>query len=105
MDNGQRLPITLQLIKDNLDQTATGPYIPDPDYDFDMEMTRLLAKGLSAEEILVVRCPTCGQMTYYDGGLTADCSCCGYYNLADLSEEAVTLADWWESCLEEDVLW
>jgi len=104
MADEQKLPITLQIIKDELDQTATGPYVPDPGYDFDMEMSQLLAEGLSAEEILVVRCPSCGQMTYYDGGFTADCACCGYYNLADLSEEAVTLADWWEIRLE-DVLW
>jgi len=104
MADEQKLPITLQIIKDELDQTATGPCVPDPDYDFDTEMAQLLAEGLSAEEILVVRCSACGQMTYYDGGLTANCFCCGYYNLADLSEEAVTLADWWESCLE-DVLW
>jgi len=105
MTKKQLLPITLQLIKDELDQTLSGPYVPDPDYDFDTEMAQLLAEGLSAEEILVVGCPGCGQMTYYDGGFTADCACCGYYNLADLSDEAVTLADWWEGCLEKDVLW
>lgn len=105
MSDEQRLPITLQIIKDELDQMTTPYGVPDPDYDFDTEMAQLLAEGLDAEEILVVRCPTCGQMTYYDGGFTANCSCCGHYNLADLSDEAVTLADWWESCLEDNVLW
>jgi len=105
MDESQALPVTLQVLKDQFDQAPPGPYVPDPEYDFDAEMTALLADGLSAEEILVVRCPSCGQMTYYDGGFTANCACCGHYNLADLSDEAVTLADWWDSLLANDILW
>jgi hypothetical protein len=99
------LPVTLQVLKDKFDQAPSGSCVPDPEYDFDAEMTLLLAEGLNAEDILVVRCPSCGQMTYYNGGFTANCSCCGYYNLADLSNEAVTLADWWDSLLANDVLW
>ena len=77
MSDEQRLPITLQLIKDKLNQMPSGQYVPRLKYDFDAEMVQLLTEGLSAEEILIVKCPSCGQMTYYNGGFTADCSCCG----------------------------
>lgn len=93
-----RLPMGLQVIKDHfdslfLDQSPSA----DPDYNLDkfIEDLGLLEQGLSAEDILVIDCPHCGQPSYYDGGVTDFCSCCGAYNLADLSSEAYTLTDYW----------
>lgn len=96
MDERHTLPITLQVLKDAMDVMMDGrQFVPDPEYDFNASISELLGEGLRADEILVLRCPACGEVTYYNGGFTASCECCGYYNLADLSEEAVTLADWW----------
>lgn len=54
------------------------------------------------EEILIIDCPRCGAPSFYDGGFTDFCSCCGYYNLADHSDEAITLLDHWESQWEDE---
>lgn len=67
-----------------------------------MEMRELMADGRDPDDILIIVCPACGEPSYYNQGFTASCHCCGYYNLADCSEEAMTLVDWW--CMElEDV--
>jgi len=47
-------------------------------------------------DILIIDCHRCGAPSPYDGGFTDHCKCCGYYNLADWSEEAITLEDHWE---------
>lgn len=95
------LPITLQIIKDEFDRMAEGqkPEI-DPDYDFDADVGELMSEGRTPEDIMVIWCPACAQPSYYNEGFTASCHCCGFYNLADHSEEAMTLADWWYMCEE-----
>ena len=90
------LPITLEILKDQFDRMAEGQRPePDPSYDFDAEMGELLAEGRPADDILVIWCPICANPSYYNGGFTASCHCCGFYNLADLSDDAMTLTDWW----------
>ena len=90
------LPVTLQILKDQFDRMAEGKKPePDPSYDFDAEMNELLAEGRTADDILIIWCPACANPSYYNEGFTASCHCCGFYNLADCSDEAMTLADWW----------
>lgn len=104
MSEGSLLPITLQMLKDEMDRMAEGQKPkPDPDYDFDAEMNELLAEGREPHDILIIQCPACTHPSYYNEGFTASCHCCGYYNLADYSDEAVTLADWWG--MEADMEW
>lgn len=96
------LPVTLQILKDQFDHMAEGQKPePDPDYDFTAEMNELLAERGMADDILIIVCPACANPSYYSGGFTASCHCCGFYNLADYSEEAMTLADWWGMEMEE----
>lgn len=98
------LPITLALIKASFDQESEqvnpDEYVPDPDYDLDQYIRELglLKQGLRPEDILAIDCPHCGAASYYDGGFTDTCSCCGFYNLANYSDEAYTLLDYWEMC-------
>ena len=91
------LPLSLQIIKDIWDEQADNSDCePDPDYDLFKHIKKL---GLAQEppvDILVIDCPLCHRPSYYDGGFTDTCSCCGYYNLADHSDEAYTLADYYE---------
>lgn len=46
------------------------------------------------EDILIIDCPGCGHRTYYDGGFTDCCKCCGWYNIADHSDDAYTYYDY-----------
>ena len=96
------LPITLQRIKDEFDALADSSMCqPDPQYNFDTEMSQLMREeGLTADQILVIRCPHCGRPSYYSGGFTDCCACCGFYNLADYSDEAMTLDDYWWALAE-----
>ena len=58
----------------------------------------------NSSDIYIIDCPRCAAPSYYDGGFTDFCSCCGYFNLADHSEEAMTLSDHWERCYEIEEL-
>lgn len=99
------LPITLQLIKDRWDRDADNSRcVPDPDYDLFKHIKELGLAQEPAEEILVIDCPLCGRPSYYDGGFTDTCSCCGYYNLADHSDEAYTLVDYYEMLADQEDL-
>jgi hypothetical protein len=98
------LPVTLQLIKDEFDRTADNSRCnPDPNYDLEnyLKDVGLPSDTTPADEVLVIDCPHCGRASFYNGGFTASCSCCGYYNLADHSDEAYTLADYW--CRKDEV--
>jgi len=76
----------------------------DPNYDFEAAMASLISEeGLTSDQILVIHCPRCGQPSYYSGGFTASCACCGFYNLADYSDDAVTLADYWSQAIWEEI--
>lgn len=92
------LPITLQLCKDHFDKEMDNTLCKeDPDYDLEKHLANLglPSKDTPAEDILVIDCPHCGAASYYNCGFTDTCSCCGYYNLADHSEEIYTLLDYW----------
>lgn len=51
-------------------------------------------------DILIIDCPRCGAPSYYDGGFTDFCSCCGFYNLADYSDDAYLLSDYWDAIFD-----
>lgn len=68
------------------------------EWDLEKHLSELGLDKTKPEEILIVDCPRCGAPSFYNGGFTDSCSCCGYYNLADYSEEAITLLDHWERC-------
>jgi len=93
------LPITLALAKREFEKMVDNSQCKaDPDYDLEkhLEKLGLLSQDKPADEILIIDCPHCGAASYYDGGFTDTCSCCGYYNLADFSDDAYTLMDYWE---------
>jgi endogenous inhibitor of DNA gyrase (YacG/DUF329 family) len=55
-----------------------------------------IREGKHAEEIWLVDCPYCGIPSYWNQGSHASCHKCGA-NLSDLTDEAYTLADFWDS--------
>jgi len=75
-----------------------------PGYDFDALMAWLVGNGLDPEKIEVIECPDCGVMTYVALRDDPGCVCCGH-PLARHRERAVSLAEYWEGVLSEDVLW
>jgi hypothetical protein len=75
-----------------------------PGYDFDALMAWLVGNGTSPEEIRVIECPDCGTMTYVQPVDDPWCVCCSY-PLENHLEKAVSLAEYWERLLSEDVLW
>ena len=96
--NKLNLPITLQVLKDIFDEEADNSKCRcNPEYDLLNYLSELFGKDLLKEshEILVMSCPKCGHWTYYDGGFTDTCKCCGYYNIADYSDDAITLDDYY----------
>lgn len=70
----------------------------DPDHDPDVQ--EMLADGVPADEILLLDCPYCGGISYYSGGFTSGCTWCGL-DIADFSDDAYSLADYWGRDLAE----
>lgn len=62
--------------------------------DNDPNIQELLSEGVSADDILLIDCPYCGAPSYYSGGFTSGCVWCGT-ELAEYSDEAYTLGDFW----------
>lgn len=99
-EQNSRLPITLQILKDEFDEMADNSKCkPDPNYDLLECLEELFGDELwiMDDKILIIQCPNCGEWSYYNGGFTDSCSCCRFYNLADYSDEAITLWDYMTS--------
>ena len=61
----------------------------------DPNVLAALREGRQGYDILLIECPVCGTYSYYNKGFHASCFSCGE-DLSDLTDEAVTLWDYWE---------
>ena len=61
----------------------------------DATIIAALRERRSADDIWLVDCPNCGVPSYWNEGSHANCRICGA-NLSDLTDDAYTLADYWE---------
>jgi len=61
----------------------------------DPNVLAALREGRQSYDISLIECPVCGTYSYYNEGSHAGCFSCGK-DLSDLTDEAVTLWDYWE---------
>jgi len=74
----------------------------DETYDLDAVLAWLLGNGFSAEDIRLATCSKCGELTPYAG---KESRCCACRVVMGEVVGTMSLAEYWESQLENDVLW
>ena len=99
------IPMTVVQLQKYFEDFQYSEYVVDPTYNLTKYLKKLglpnAATGVY--DVLVIDCPRCGRASYYDGSPFDCCKACSYWNLANHSDCAYTLAEY-AQCVTRKVI-